>query len=1299
MDTNKSTNTPQKSVPLVVEGYNARGLNDDKKRGNAISWLKKRKNADFIALTETKCHLLKDKRKWAKEWSLNPNDSFWSLGTRSSKGVTILVTDKFNNRDAKILSSLEDPNGRFVKLMVEIGGLKYRIVIIYSPCSSLNNGLQQINFFVGLHDLLNDSVDAETLLGGDYNCTMRPEIDRINCTSKDNDKGHTALHQLAQTHDLEDIWRIQNPDKKQYTWFGHNNKASRIDFWLTSASLNGQIEKISSHYFPFSDHHGTRIELRTHEIKTGKGVWKMNGEHILTQEYKEQLTRMWQDWQTKKHEFGDITKWWDLGKIQIKRFTRNFSIEQSIRKKSKLNELEEEITQLKNSMSNADRLIQLQNEHDDILTKDIEGARVRSRLQWWEEGEKSSKYFHSLEKRNGKNKAWDKILGIDGNLIYGTNDIQKQQVLFYKNLFSSQNVDGDQSFFLSNPDKKLSEDNKQRLETDISKMEIAKAIKKMPNNKSPGEDGIIIEFYKVFWNLIGDDLHEVFVYGLQNKQISYSQYLSLIVLLYKKGPRENIKNWRPISLLNVDYKILSKVLAERLKGVLPDIIHNDQKGCVKGRYIGENIRLIEDTLYEIEHSEDDSIILLQDQEKAFDRVEWSWLFSTLKHFNFGDTFIDWLYTLYKNAKSSIITNGQQSAYFNITRGIRQGDSLSALLYIIQLEPLAQKLRETNKIKGIKIKLDNMNNSEIEIKGCQYVDDCNTFLKDKSCINDLADILNRYEEVSGSKVNFDKTKALAIKNLPGLPREKIKDIELIRGPEKALGVPIGGDDKQNNAMWENLISKLKSKLNIWKLRNLSLAGKTHIIRSVGVSKLLYSLEMKTIEDTHIKKINDIFWDFLWSGKNLRFSKRICYLPKQLGGLNLVDIKILEKVKRINWVIRFLKDDTGQTWAKLSENYFKCLDARFGVNLFSLKVNDAAEIIKNARIPIFYKECIIYFQELLNIARVNLREEFIWCNAKYKFNNKTLKMAHWARDGILRPSQLYTNGKLDPINIARQLTHQASFIFEFQTIRSVFPLHSNAFILQGNGLKDANKRDILDYVIKLPGNKTKSVLNLTSKDIYQVFLHHNKPDILARTYWSTHMFPGQVFDWEFWGDLNFTNPILPRKCQDHNFKIFHGILSVESRLKRFGYSNGMCRACDSEIENVEHLLVNCQYRLKIWTLLKNTIERALGHPFQLNRLEILTGYFNADNHNIDSLLVINMLIGMVRYHLWLSRNLIRYESKIISFAECYLKLKHYLIRHINTLMISKTTKTPIKAILPDILDAIKYVFRNGLREIDL
>ena len=111
----------------------------------------------------------------------------------------------------------------------------------------------------------------------------------------------------------------------------------------------------------------------------------------------------------------------------------------------------------------------------------------------------------------------------------------------------------------------------------------------------------------------------------------------------------------------------------------------------------------------------------------------------------------------------------------------------------------------------------------------------------------------------------------------------------------MGVPVGGMDKENDIFWGKLIEKLKVKLNIWKARDLSLTGKTHIIRSVGISKLLYALEMKTIEDRHIKEINEILWDFLWSGKNPRFSRKICFQPRHLGGLGLVNIDILKKVK--------------------------------------------------------------------------------------------------------------------------------------------------------------------------------------------------------------------------------------------------------------------------------------------------------------------------------------------------------------------------------------------------------------------
>ena len=239
---------------------------------------------------------------------------------------------------------------------------------------------------------------------------------------------------------------------------------------------------------------------------------------------------------------------------------------------------------------------------------------------------------------------------------------------------------------------KISEANKDMLDSDISNTEFFKTLKKMNNHRSQGPDGIITEFYKLFWPIIGQDLCDVLRAGLEDEQLAYSQYLAVITLLYKKGSRADIKNWRPISLLNNDYKLISKVIAERLKIVLPEIIHTDQKGCVPGRYIGENIRLIDDILYEIDKGDLPSSILQLDQEKAFDRVEWEWLFKTLESFNFGNRFINYLKTLYKNSKSSILTNGYQSRYFNITRGIRQGDSLSALLFIIQFEPLMRKIR-------------------------------------------------------------------------------------------------------------------------------------------------------------------------------------------------------------------------------------------------------------------------------------------------------------------------------------------------------------------------------------------------------------------------------------------------------------------------------------------------------------------------------------------------------------------------------------------------------------------------------
>ena len=151
------------------------------------------------------------------------------------------------------------------------------------------------------------------------------------------------------------------------------------------------------------------------------------------------------------------------------------------------------------------------------------------------------------------------------------------------------------------------------------------------------------------------------------RELCISQYVGLIRLLYKKGDREDISNWRPITLLNSDYKIIEKVLSNRLKTVLPDVINEDQKGFMQGRHIEENVRLVEDVIDYCEDKNVPGAIICVDQSKAFDRVEWEWLDRTLEVIGFGPKFRLWIKILYKNANSHLFTNGFLSKSFKIKK--------------------------------------------------------------------------------------------------------------------------------------------------------------------------------------------------------------------------------------------------------------------------------------------------------------------------------------------------------------------------------------------------------------------------------------------------------------------------------------------------------------------------------------------------------------------------------------------------------------------------------------------------------
>ena len=223
-------------------------------------------------------------------------------------------------------------------------------------------------------------------------------------------------------------------------------------------------------------------------------------------------------------------------------------------------------------------------------------------------------------------------------------------------------------------------------------------------------------------NLLVRSLNHAFTSG----ELSVTQKQGVITCLPKGGkPREYLKNWRPISLLNVDYKLLSGALASRMKQVLNSVISETQKGFLKNRFIAENTRLVYDVMYDLMESKDSGVLLLIGFEKAFDSLEWSYVLKVLEAYNFGEDFIKWFQILYNDANSTVINNGHFSEFFNVSRGCRQGDPLSPYIFILCVEPLAMEIKQKRNIKALKL-------GQYIDKIGQYADD--TFLLQDGSVN-------------------------------------------------------------------------------------------------------------------------------------------------------------------------------------------------------------------------------------------------------------------------------------------------------------------------------------------------------------------------------------------------------------------------------------------------------------------------------------------------------------------------------------------------------------------------------------
>ena len=473
---------------------------------------------------------------------------------------------------------------------------------------------------------------------------------------------------------------------------------------------------------------------------------------------------------------------------------------------------------------------------------------IRSKAQWIEMGKKPTKYFFQLE---NKSQSRNSITELRVNNFSVTSDknILQECRDFYKTLYTVKPVDLEsQDWLLDQLDTALTADDQHRCEGELTLYECFEAVSQLSSNKSPGSDGLPVPFYRCFWSLLGPDLVAILNYSYTYGSLSNTQRRGIIRLLFKKDDPLELKNWPPISLLNTDYTICLKVLANRSRNVLPPIINKDQRCGIPYRSIYENLFLLWDTTDYVQHKHLSAAIISLDQEKAFDRVNHEFLHRAFSRFNFGPYFRCWVNVVYNNITSHVINNGWLSSPFRLERGVRQGCPLSPLLYCLVVETLGQVIRGDDTIEGIQIPGSNQQQSKVS----QYADDTTLILANNYSITRCFHIVYIFEKGSGSRLNTMKTEGLWIGRSAGRQTGPV-NITWVTDKLKILGLYFGHANLEH-ANWDPRLSKLTDRLNSWKQHTLSLRGKALITNILGASNLWYTASVYPMPEWVQTRVN-------------------------------------------------------------------------------------------------------------------------------------------------------------------------------------------------------------------------------------------------------------------------------------------------------------------------------------------------------------------------------------------------------------------------------------------------------------
>ena len=1054
--------------------------------------------------------------------------------------------------------------------------ISYIVVNVYAPNP---NSREKIEFFEKLFELIHELevlYDCSNIIvGGDFNLTFKNSEAKNRNRSAQEKRVASYVRDAAAEVGLIDIWG----KTANFTWRRPNTECfSCLDHVLFNEEILELTMVKTNWSMSYSDHAAVEITfaLKDAEKIERTRIPRLDPSLIKTPEnkadYENRFNEIW------RHVCGtwDPHSKLEYAKMCIRTVGEQMQAERKRRELSEEEELNDELNMAINSLERGGKnprstaaligyVEELRQKKATLVER--KGERLAEKLgsKWYNEGEKSTRYFLRLLNRRSPDK-FGELVNSRGETIKRAVDIEAEIVNYYKNLYENYDKahlidDADENAFFANITP-ISGQSANDVTREITLEDLTKTLHTC-RDSAPGPDGIPYSYLGALWNTLGPLICEAWNHSVRTGKLCPSHKTSFLRLIPKADKdSKKLTNWRPITLSNCDHKLVTKTYSIRMADKVSASIGARQTAYLKGRLINDNIRAIMLSIHlaNVDDETIDGLLVSLDAKKAFDSVEHSYIEKCLTRFGLRD-FVPIFKILYSELRSDILVNGKVVNGYSIKRGVKQGDALSCILFIMCMEPLIANIENNVDIAPLHSARLRSNLP----KAYTYADDLNCTIKNsRAGLQAVFDEYTKLTKIAGLELNADKTEVMRFANVLKGSRFNPEPLE-IRYMNKRYLIQTSEETKINGIFFQQneermktgnvrrILEKMENQLGKWSRRSLSVLGKILIVKTFGISQAIFLMQSITLDKVHFKMLNELLYKFIWNRHFRapkapeRVKREIINLPIKLGGFGMLNIEELDNGLKLRSLGRLLTTD--HPLLKLLKNKLDLSDFFF---------------------PTFDGSLDSYVARGVELLRLDRQK--LWLDENAKQSVGFVSALRAAKLVNLVKPQYRNNLRLFLLNRAGKRKVEDLSAAEFESIanlllngdvveaaRRVVPIRAPPFNVSMESHYYHRRRWV-------------ELGKLSSKEIRESRVEQVPLSIFKC---GLIMTPSESLGW-----LKAVNGLNSTAHKNAILRFAHGDVYSKERLFRFGLSDTpQCEHCQ-DIETVNHRIYECNYAKNLW-----------------------------------------------------------------------------------------------------------------------